>query len=78
MFEERNYQFLGNTPQWIPGVGVVAPGQTFRSRIPLNGNPLIVPSAKKATPTGELPEDAKVCKKCVRTKKADKSIRKKD
>lgn len=78
MIESRNYQYKGTLPQWIPGIGIVNPGQTFRSRIPLEGNPLIVPSTEEATPVGNLPADAKVCKKCVKVKKTDKSRKKKE
>ena len=69
MLEERKYKFNGTIPQWLPGVGVVKPGQTFVSRFPLEGNPLIVASSEDVSKGKELTSDDKVCKKCVRVKK---------
>lgn len=77
MIEERKYKYNGTIPQWLPGVGVIKPGQTFVSRFPIVGNPCFTLSTDKPTPTGELAEDDKVCKKCVRVKKTDKSIKNK-
>lgn len=64
----QNYTYHGTIPQWIPGIGVVVPGQTFASRYPCIGNPLITPSEEEATPVGEVTEEDKVCTKCVKTK----------
>lgn len=75
---EQKYQYNGTIPQWIPGVGVVTPGQTFVSRYPMQGNPQIILSSEPATGVGELSADDKVCKECVRVKSKDNKAKKKE
>ena len=81
--QTRKYVYNGQIIVWLPGVGVIRPGQVFESRYPLTDNPNFTPSNDEATPVGEVRSTDNVCAKCVRVtdvkiKTMDKKAKKKE
>lgn len=76
--EKRKYLYNGSNVVWLPGVGVIRPGQVFESRYPLTGNPNFTPSSGEPTSVGEIQPEDNVCTKCVRVKNTDKKAKKKE